>query len=388
MTFNVDKSLPVPIYHQIAEDLKSRITSGELKPGSRLPAEMDVAKSLGISPMTARQAYSKLVESGHLNRFHGRGTFVSSSFAEKSDPSFSKTGVDFGLLLFNLRLMLSEDSANIHMATFGSELLSGIESACAGRSLNLHILNTNGKSLRSSSNAVIAEQLAKRRMDGLLLAGTPLEKADIDFLVSTGIPIVSIDADYKRQEILPAMISDEDFINLAVERLAHKGIDKMLLATGPLCFSSAGGLIQRRGLRMREAFFAAIERRRRRSQCRHIECDQDISDCEQSLHEFFEPSSTYRPQAVICDGDITAIAAHKAISEFGLDVPILNFGDSKSSPNIFASKPIGNLAVAAVELLDRARKGLKTDGGVVVPVQQSSASRGKPATGGGKSGNA
>lgn len=67
----------LPLYIQIAEGLLSRIESGELSPGDRLPPERDLSDSLGVNRMTLRRALRVLEAQGVVVRRHGVGTFVS-----------------------------------------------------------------------------------------------------------------------------------------------------------------------------------------------------------------------------------------------------------------------------------------------------------------------
>jgi len=65
-----------------AEEVRSRlfdqISRGQLRPGERLGAERDLARSLGVSRSTLRQALAALEEAGVVRRVPGRGggTFV------------------------------------------------------------------------------------------------------------------------------------------------------------------------------------------------------------------------------------------------------------------------------------------------------------------------
>ncbi len=70
------KGSTVPLYNQLAETIEAQITSGELRPGDRLPSERDLATQAGISRMTARQALTYLVERGSIEVRTGVGTFV------------------------------------------------------------------------------------------------------------------------------------------------------------------------------------------------------------------------------------------------------------------------------------------------------------------------
>lgn len=70
---------PPTTFEETVERLGTAIRLGLLPPGSRLPAERDLAGELHISRSTLRQALTTLMQSGHLfsQRGRGGGTFVS-----------------------------------------------------------------------------------------------------------------------------------------------------------------------------------------------------------------------------------------------------------------------------------------------------------------------
>ena len=72
---------PLSTYEETVARLGTAIRLGVLAPGTRLPAERDLADQLGISRSTLRQALATLTETGHLTAVRGRagGTFVSSA---------------------------------------------------------------------------------------------------------------------------------------------------------------------------------------------------------------------------------------------------------------------------------------------------------------------
>ncbi|MET9532761.1 MULTISPECIES: GntR family transcriptional regulator [unclassified Streptomyces] len=72
----VDRSSPVPLYYQLAQQLESAIERGRLVPGSLLGNEIDLAGRLGLSRPTVRQAIQSLVDKGLLVRRRGVGTQV------------------------------------------------------------------------------------------------------------------------------------------------------------------------------------------------------------------------------------------------------------------------------------------------------------------------
>ena len=72
----VDRASYLPAYFQLAQSLRQRIADETYPPGSRLPSESALAKSFGVSAMTARQAVTVLAEDGLVERVQGSGTFV------------------------------------------------------------------------------------------------------------------------------------------------------------------------------------------------------------------------------------------------------------------------------------------------------------------------
>jgi GntR family transcriptional repressor for pyruvate dehydrogenase complex len=69
---------PPTTFEETVERLGTAIRVGLLAPGSRLPAERQLARELRISRSTLREAITTLVQSGHLVSVRGRsgGTFV------------------------------------------------------------------------------------------------------------------------------------------------------------------------------------------------------------------------------------------------------------------------------------------------------------------------
>lgn len=63
-------------YRQLVRQLRSRIDSGRLPPGSRLPASRDLAGQLGIARNTVISAYDELIADGLLAGRGRHGTFV------------------------------------------------------------------------------------------------------------------------------------------------------------------------------------------------------------------------------------------------------------------------------------------------------------------------
>lgn len=72
----IDRSSPVPLYHQLAEQLSRAVTDGRLQPGDPFENEIAVAERLQLSRPTVRRAIQELVAHGLLVRRRGLGTTV------------------------------------------------------------------------------------------------------------------------------------------------------------------------------------------------------------------------------------------------------------------------------------------------------------------------
>jgi GntR family transcriptional regulator len=72
----VDRKAPLPVYFQIAADIRRRLDGGEWSAGHRIAAELELAREYEVSRMTIRQALAELVKDDLLERRRGSGTYV------------------------------------------------------------------------------------------------------------------------------------------------------------------------------------------------------------------------------------------------------------------------------------------------------------------------
>ncbi len=134
------------------EVVKSRILSGELRPGDRLPAEREFAEELGMSRGSINQGIMDLERMGFVTIVPRKGTFVA-QYSRKATPE-------------TLAAIMSYDSARVDRRLFGDfmDLRILIERECtrlACASLTeegLRILEKNTERISSSKwdNAVDA----------------------------------------------------------------------------------------------------------------------------------------------------------------------------------------------------------------------------------------
>lgn len=63
-------------HHDIADDLRYQITTGHIKPGTRLPSEAGLADRYKVSTVTLRSALAVLQGEGLVEKIHGKGNFA------------------------------------------------------------------------------------------------------------------------------------------------------------------------------------------------------------------------------------------------------------------------------------------------------------------------
>ena len=63
-------------YHQIADELRMRVTSGEYAAGRLMPSEAELSEEFAVSRVTVRKALEVLRDEGLVNARQGFGWFV------------------------------------------------------------------------------------------------------------------------------------------------------------------------------------------------------------------------------------------------------------------------------------------------------------------------
>lgn len=100
-TMAIDRKSHLPFYVQLEEILRATIERGQLKPGERLPGELELCQTYDVSRTVVRQALKDLTDQGLIVRDRGKGTFIaepkiSESLVQKL-TGFYQDMVDRGL---------------------------------------------------------------------------------------------------------------------------------------------------------------------------------------------------------------------------------------------------------------------------------------------------
>ena len=79
MFIRIEPSSSVPIYRQIADQIRYQVAAGILKEGDKIPSVRELASQLAVNQNTILKVYNELCRENVLKIVRGEGTYVSSS---------------------------------------------------------------------------------------------------------------------------------------------------------------------------------------------------------------------------------------------------------------------------------------------------------------------
>ena len=148
------------LYRQIADQIAQLIESGEFLPGTRLPAERELATSLGVSRASVREAIISLEIAGLVEVRVGTGIFVT------SPARASAIGEDAGPGPFELlqaRKLIEGEIAALAAAKASAEDLDALQE-CVAR-MEAHV---DDFAVREASDRDFHLHIAKATQNGSL----------------------------------------------------------------------------------------------------------------------------------------------------------------------------------------------------------------------------
>ena len=105
---------PRRLYRQIADQLRQLISAGEYQPGTRLPAERDLARQLGVSRPSAREALIALEVEGWVEVRTGSGVYVLDRTQTRENARASLPSTEWGPLeLIRARRVIEGEIASV-----------------------------------------------------------------------------------------------------------------------------------------------------------------------------------------------------------------------------------------------------------------------------------
>ena len=79
MFIRIEPSSSVPIYRQIADQIRYQIAAGILKEGDKIPSVRELASQVAVNQNTILKVYNELCRENVLKIIRGEGTYVSSN---------------------------------------------------------------------------------------------------------------------------------------------------------------------------------------------------------------------------------------------------------------------------------------------------------------------
>jgi GntR family transcriptional regulator len=76
MGLHISTASRLPIYQQLAQQIREAIARGELQPEANLPSVRQLSRELVVNPNTVARAYTELEREGLLVSRPGRGVYV------------------------------------------------------------------------------------------------------------------------------------------------------------------------------------------------------------------------------------------------------------------------------------------------------------------------
>ena len=207
------KSSFVPQYQVIYDNLKAKIQSGELAPGSQLPFERELCEAFSVQRITVRKALDMLVQDGLIYKRAGCGSFVNAPHRE-SEPAQQ------GTLLFVMSK--SQNDIRSNSSAYNAQLFFLMEQMC--RQSGYTLLYAGVSSAREID--ALAEQYP---IAGAFLVST-LDAEIVERHLALGMPLLCLN--HHEARILSVLPDNEAGIAQAVSRLAALGHRRIAFVGG------------------------------------------------------------------------------------------------------------------------------------------------------------
>lgn len=208
-------------YQVIAEDIRTKILSGNYPQDTTIPPELQLQKDYGVSRHTVRQAIAVLVNEGLLRKEKGSGTYVDNQYRRENTSRSKNEHKTIGVITTYLSDYI-----------FPS-IIRGIEKSLRSKNYSLLLASTNND---YAAEKECLQKMIDQGVDGLIVEPTKsaMYNPNLSLYVSLrerGIPIVMINARYEELNIPYICVDDVLVGYLATECLIKKQHKKLLFIT-------------------------------------------------------------------------------------------------------------------------------------------------------------
>jgi DNA-binding LacI/PurR family transcriptional regulator len=328
------------------ESLRGEIRNGAYQPGQQIPPEMELAKTMGVSRGTLRQAMQVLVEEGLLERIPGKGTFLSARGSPDAERSARSKLV--AILVPSLRDKLSSD------------MISGAERVVRQQGYSLVFCQSN-HDLEIEKEQI--QHLLEQAVSGILLFPTasPGEADSIWPVKTQGVPVISIDRHIPGASTPSVMADHYGGAYQATKHLLALGHRRVVCIHNLTLATSVSERVRGYEQAMRDANllpYAPVPVLGKST----LEADVAppvLSEAELALVEHMLGVAEI-PTAVFCINDFIAIGVMRYFLGRGMRIPddmaVVGFDDSPFAP--FAPVPLTSVAQSGYEIGNKAAEVL------------------------------
>lgn len=319
-----------PLHEQIYDRLKQDIAEDKYSIGAKLPGELALCQTYGVSRNTVRQALLALANEGLVVREQGKGTFVRKAPGAKTLTHYAP-----GISHKNQILFIQtryEHNANLYNP-FYHRVLQGLEDKLAATDYNL-VFSTVSKSGNMFTYPNFKEVKA------VILAGAS-SRDILSTVRSLKVPIVSVHEWFPDDDIYCVMVDNVYGGYIATSHLINNSYRNI----GVLASTSKTFIDRLKGYR------TALDQHGIEYRDNYISCPfSHEEDAIQQTHELFDRAPDI--DALFTATDIIALGATAALSARGYSVPtdigIVGYDDQEFSR--FMNPPLTTIRQPAIDI--------------------------------------
>lgn len=124
----IDPKSPIPIFRQIADQLRQAVDAGVHKPGEMLPSQRVLAIEIKVNPNTIQRAYEALEREGIVETRRGVGVFVVQSNRRKLSEAETRLCNQYATAIRQvLKAGLTPDAARAMFEQSLRQVLAGVD---------------------------------------------------------------------------------------------------------------------------------------------------------------------------------------------------------------------------------------------------------------------
>jgi LacI family transcriptional regulator len=227
---------------------------------------------------------------------------------------------------------------------FFPELVKSFEDTAVLHGLEVIVSNTSYMAARAES---CVQRMIGRKVDGVAIMTSELEKKLLERLKNNGIPLVFLDTGTVGTDTSNVLVNYPKGIDEAVEHVLGLGHRTIGFISGPLTLPSARA--------RREAFLASLKHAGIELKKNLIvEGNHRIDGGRMAMEQLLQLKE--RPTAILASNDLTAIGAIGSIHQHHLRVPqdisVVGFDDIEISASLYP--PLTTVRLSRTQIADRA----------------------------------